>query len=290
MNSTRILVVDDDPDLLPELADTCRKLVASDPVQVDTASTRDGALELLQRKTFHVALVDIMLNGPHDLNDRGGIDVLAKINELDEGTQVIVLSATKDVGVPVDAWLKHRAFSYVQKINIAAESDVLDPVHDALAASSGLKAFGHFRSLIDYLAANQGEMAFADRAVNTLQPMDGWSGLNVFMHGFLGPLSPLLPPRGVEKICTIQDGLLRTNLWSKALGQEVELIARHAIKSEEDPVPTPSRPSALEWHYRKCFVNGWAYTVADSDRTRFYDRIDDLPARFFSPPPTSLHH
>ncbi len=100
----RVLVVDDEPDLLTLMQLTLTKL----GLEVVTADSRQSALEALDRQTYALCLTDMQLG------DGTGLDVLAAIAErgLDLPCAVITAFGNADNAV---AALKAGAFDYLAK-------------------------------------------------------------------------------------------------------------------------------------------------------------------------------
>jgi ActR/RegA family two-component response regulator len=269
----RLLIVEDDRDML----ELYQGIAHSAGLEVVAASTAVEGLGLVRSRTCHAALVDIMLNGPDDLNDRGGVDVIRRIDEMDEGTRIIVLSGTDDIAVPVELLVKYRVFSYIIK-PARSRQDIIRPVKDALDAAN-LRVYGRFRSLIDLLSVGYGEMLWVNKALIALKTMDGYSGLSVFVNDLFGSLAPLLPRRGAKVLTEIDEaaGVLRANLWSKALGKEVQIIARHASGKVSTPAPEPPAGFHLDCEYQRALVDAWVYCADQSNRDLFVETIEDVP-------------
>jgi two-component system response regulator PilR (NtrC family) len=100
----RVLVVDDEPDLLTLMQLTLTKL----GLEVVTADSRESAVEALDRQSFSLCLTDMQLG------DGTGLDVLAAIAErgLDLPCAVITAFGNADNAV---AALKAGAFDYLAK-------------------------------------------------------------------------------------------------------------------------------------------------------------------------------
>lgn len=100
----RVLVVDDEPDLLTLMQLTLTKL----GLEVVTADTRQSAIEALDRQSYSLCLTDMQLG------DGTGLDVLAAIGErgLDLPCAVITAFGNADNAV---AALKAGAFDYLAK-------------------------------------------------------------------------------------------------------------------------------------------------------------------------------
>ena len=102
--TSRVLVIDDEPDLLTLMQLTLTKL----GLEVVTADSRHSALDALDRQTFALCLTDMQLG------DGTGLDVLAAIAErgLDLPCAVITAFGNADNAV---AALKAGAFDYLAK-------------------------------------------------------------------------------------------------------------------------------------------------------------------------------
>jgi two-component system alkaline phosphatase synthesis response regulator PhoP len=94
-NSFKILLVDDEPDIIELLSYNFRKK------GFDVSSAVDGLQGLTTLQAYHpdVVIIDIMMPGMN------GIEMCKKLREIDEfkETRVIFLSATNDVNMVIDA-------------------------------------------------------------------------------------------------------------------------------------------------------------------------------------------
>jgi DNA-binding response OmpR family regulator len=99
---TRILVVDDDPELLDTLREYLEDL--GDRYVVETAARGIEALEMVARARPHLVILDVM----------NGIQVLKSLRAVDPTIPVIMLTATTDASVAAET-LKQGAVSYAPK-------------------------------------------------------------------------------------------------------------------------------------------------------------------------------
>ncbi len=81
--TTRILIVDDEPDTCANLSDILTDL----GYQVDTASDGFAALELVNANTYDVALLDLRMPG------MDGLELYRRIRQISAGTVAIVVTA-----------------------------------------------------------------------------------------------------------------------------------------------------------------------------------------------------
>jgi DNA-binding NtrC family response regulator len=107
--SPRILIADDQADILQAL----RLLLRQEGFAVDSASSPAAVLSALERGEFDVLLMD--LNYTRDTTSgREGLDVLARIRQLDSTLPVVVMTAFGSVEGAVEA-MRHGARDYVEK-------------------------------------------------------------------------------------------------------------------------------------------------------------------------------
>src|SRR5579885_606844 len=109
INPPRILVADDQPDVLEAL----RLLLKSEGYEVETAASPAGVLKALEGREFDALLID--LNYARDTNSgHEGLDLLARLQTLDSTLPVVVMTAWGSVEVAVEA-MRRGARDFVQK-------------------------------------------------------------------------------------------------------------------------------------------------------------------------------
>ncbi len=107
--SARILVADDQLDVLEAL----RLLLKTEGFQVTLASSPEEVLGELQERDYDVLLMD--LNYTRDTTSgREGLDLLHKLQELDETLPIVVMTAWGSVEVAVEA-MRRGARDFVEK-------------------------------------------------------------------------------------------------------------------------------------------------------------------------------
>lgn len=100
----RILVVDDEPQVLSFLAD----LFSSDGWQTYTAPSGSAGIELLERERFDVILTDLKMPGAD------GIEVLRTAKTIQSDAEVILMTAYSSVDSAIEA-MRAGAFHYLLK-------------------------------------------------------------------------------------------------------------------------------------------------------------------------------
>ncbi|MBD0373388.1 MAG: SpoIIE family protein phosphatase [Pyrinomonadaceae bacterium] len=109
LESVRILIADDQPDVLEAL----RLLLRREGYVVETVSSPSAVIEALQRDSFDTLLID--LNYARDTTSgREGIELLSRVQALDSALPTIVMTGWASIEVAVEA-MQHGAREFVQK-------------------------------------------------------------------------------------------------------------------------------------------------------------------------------
>jgi len=105
----RVLIADDQRDVLEAL----RLLLKGEGIECETASSPAGVLAALEARERDAALID--LNYTRDTTSgQEGLDLLARIQEIDPSLPVIVMTAWGTVDLAVEA-MRQGARDFVQK-------------------------------------------------------------------------------------------------------------------------------------------------------------------------------
>src|ERR1700756_2634529 len=127
-----VLVVDDDPGVRESF-----RLILEDHYDVVDVPDGPGALDVVRTSAIDLVLLDIRLPG------MDGIEVLERIKALDEGIEVILVTAVKTVRTAVAA-MKLGAFDYLTKP--FDEDEMLSLVRRALERRSLEREVVYLRS------------------------------------------------------------------------------------------------------------------------------------------------
>jgi DNA-binding NarL/FixJ family response regulator len=161
----RILVVEDIQVMRESYVDN---LEIDDDYYVDAAANLSDALAAMQRRTYHVALVDIMLAGEKDIANRDGVRVLEQIESQGEGTRCIVLTAQRETQLVRDFLRNLNAFDYLDKSVVGSKgfAAIANAIAEALASSPVGREI-EWNDVVKVLAGG----AYEERFVSDLQ---GW--------------------------------------------------------------------------------------------------------------------
>src|SRR6202790_577852 len=108
-NAPRVLIADDQPDVLEAL----RLLLKGEGYQLESATSPAGVISALESRDFDVVLMD--LNYTRDTTSgQEGLDLLSRIQGIDSILPVIVMTAWGTVGLAVEA-MRRGARDFIQK-------------------------------------------------------------------------------------------------------------------------------------------------------------------------------
>lgn len=105
MNEVSILIVDDDDAVCEALSDVVE---LRGGYSTDTAGTAREALDKAREQFFNVALLDLTLP------DMEGMELLRRLKELHQATEVIILTGHTSVEMAEEA-VREGAFAYLDK-------------------------------------------------------------------------------------------------------------------------------------------------------------------------------
>src|SRR5947209_12334259 len=105
----RVLIADDQPAVIEAL----RLLLKGEGFEIKAVASPADVLEALSRQTFDAALID--LNYTRDTTSgQEGLDLLARVREIDATLPVVVMTAWGSVGLAVEA-MRRGARDFIQK-------------------------------------------------------------------------------------------------------------------------------------------------------------------------------
>ena len=101
----RLLIVDDEPELLELLGDW----FAGKPYELVTATDGTRAMTLAQEQPFDVIVTDLKMPG------LSGLDLLSALKESDPEVQVVILTGQGTMSDAIEALREGKAFDFLQK-------------------------------------------------------------------------------------------------------------------------------------------------------------------------------
>lgn len=220
----RILVVEDDESARGRVAAVLRR----EDVRVEACGSLAEATVLIDNIRFDVALIDIMLDGPHDRANRDGVDVLLRIKATGEGTTTFVLSGQSDPKLAADILQDHGADGYLSKGQVAREGPpyYLKKIRDALGAMQPLKQARDWTALTGALAPDMSEADLVHEILSGAAFTGGLPVLQSMLFDAGKWLVPLLAARDPASrgLRETSQGFFRGTYWSRGQGCAVELV------------------------------------------------------------------
>lgn len=106
MNYTRLLIVDDEEDMLSGLQRTLERNIKG--LEVTTATLPSQAIRLMHEQSFDLALIDVMMP------EMNGIALLEKLRDNDPQLSVVMMTAYASIDLAVEA-IKKGAYDFITK-------------------------------------------------------------------------------------------------------------------------------------------------------------------------------
>lgn len=265
MDKINILVVED----MEDIVDTLYKPnLIEDNLSVDYAKTEIEAKEKINCKTYDIAYVDIMLR--EDRNDRGGIEVIKYLHELQETTDIIVVSATDDIKVALELY-RTGIVGFIQKEEIRSPDIILSYLdkYKSNIKDKDTKYFGRYSVLVAYLANPELTPYWEDKWMRKL----GTSFIN-FSNALKNSLKNKLPilriKDEIDCLHSLEGRTAYGYFWSKRLGKAI--MVSMAFTDDDLPKPNDDTIKIVEEIYKKKFgnMNIAIYTINGMPRSQFY--------------------
>lgn len=289
----RILVVEDEFDI----RDSFARFLRAQGYEVDEATSFDDARSQIASRTYHVALIDIMLAGP-DRKNRDGLKLVDEIRAQDEGTASIVISQQEDAQVAADTLQQQGVYRYVSKVSIEQEGlDLLAHTVQKACVQVKLAPFGWIsgrsgdripRDCLTYVAGEGERLIISyNRWAHHFGPKVSPHVVEEALGTFISRWAPVLPYKDREEYITLlaDPPCLAGTFWSKTLGIAVTLMicpsdAAEAVSSggtiseivnsnEIDP----------DRRYTKGPLVGLVFKRPDLLRSQFADRLQPVRAK-----------
>jgi CheY-like chemotaxis protein len=231
----RILIVEDDPNFRKSLINGFTRA----GFRADAAATVAEAKSLIGLCSYHVALIDIMLDG-NATSNREGIEVIKYLRWLREDTQPLVLSGQDDIPLVRDLLRKYGAVDYVAKKEVLEKGKgfafLLEQVTTYLAGIDSHAEAKDWRELSDILSGGLSEQIFVNECLRSMKFNGGFENLRASLVTACRHLRPLLPPNGESTGVRPKPSsqVLSSVFWSRGQGTAVEIIMYGIRIPEED--------------------------------------------------------
>jgi len=267
----RILVIEDERVLCEVYARALRQK----GFVVDTAYDLTDGLRRLSERTYHVAMVDLGLTSPKDIENADGLAILKALQDQSEGTVPIVVSKTFNTQLAADTLQRYGAMWFVAKAMLSREGlpKLTEEVTEALAHCQ-LRRYGERDDVLSFLAGKADIEIWIGHCLERLKPAGGYRGLKRFMEGFLDDLGPLLPLKNSDEYLPLVGDapLLHGHLWSKANARALEFF----VTRESKDCKTLAEAAGITWEserklkeYMKARLIGYFFSDPFHQRNDF---------------------
>lgn len=257
MNPIRkVLVIEDIESLRKNYAETIEDV----GYDVDAVGSLDEAIAAIDRKTYHVAVVDITLD-VEDVFNRDGMRVIQYLQDLNEGTESVILSGQEELDVAIEAFHKFGLVQYLNKKKVKKPSDITTAV-DMAFEKARIKHLGKFNSISSIFSGKGKETTWEHRCLQMLRPSEGMAGFSKFLQGFAKPLTPLLPRQDAPSPSSFDEDNRRVTaeFWSKGVGAAVRVVLTPAGQAEAALADAAESGGAVIHQYEKANTVGLAFS------------------------------
>ena len=134
-NKATVLVIDDEHGIRQSF-----KMVLKDEFNVLLAETGAKAIEVFSKNSVDLILLDILLP------DTNGLDLLKKLKQIDPNTEIIMVTAVKEIQTAVNA-IKLGAYEYIIKPFVV--DDVINTINRALEKHNLVKEVTYLRKELE---------------------------------------------------------------------------------------------------------------------------------------------
>jgi len=219
-NRKRIILVEDRKDLREGFIEDIKSEIPD--VEIDEAGSEEAGLQSIRNRTYHLAILDIMLT--EQTTHRGGLVILDTLRTMNEGTLAIMLSGTPDIDCAIRAIRSRIVVDYVHKDELRRSvAPLIDPIRAGLNEVH-IPVFGKYGRLTAYLSAPDDPAIWEFNAMNAVSSM-GFDPLNNALSDVFRSITPVLglkaakgkPALSIDKSRKAMHG----TFWSKALGSAI---------------------------------------------------------------------
>lgn len=260
----RVIVIEDNKNLLV----TYEAILKMAGYQVDISENLDEALLKINSNTYHVALVDLQLV-EHDEFDRAGVKIIKYFQELNEGTQTVVVSGQKTPEVFVEVLQELGVFEYILKKEITPEH-ITAAINNAYNKCN-IRRFGAFDSITKFLSGGKNVVQWEHKYLSLFGI--GAKDLYTFLNDLITPYAPLLPIKDspVPMNFDVENQCLKGIFWSKAIGAPISIDIYSQKKLEE--ASSSEIDECIIQKIDKFNLSGIVYTLPEYVREMFADQL-----------------
>jgi len=227
----RVLLVED----IRSTRETFESSLELEGYDVTAVANLKDAIDAVNQRNFHVALVDIMLDGKKKTANRDGVEVIKRIHQLDEGTHVIPLTGQDSRTFVRDSFAELGVFDFIDKVqHIEVHGwEYAQKIIDLAISRSEIDDEPAWDDVLKGVLLPSEEPMFVDYVskVTNGAPFDL---LRRSLCSAIRQLQPMKGLNGAVQSFELVDDAVVGRFWSKAHGVGVKIIVR---KPSKDPTP-----------------------------------------------------
>lgn len=226
-----VLIIDDQQ----SVCDATKRLLESEGMIVDAATSLDKAKRLISERCYDLALVDINLEDTNYLaQNTEGVDAIKYMKLFKDGTRIIVFSAQQSTQFVRTSFVELGINNYISKRE--TKPDEMLKIIESELNESKINCYGSTGDPIRGFSGTAGIEAeiWTTHAIDALHPSHGLNMIIKIAKKCLDKLGPLVPLKGKDgRIVSIdrENHVAAGGFWSRRLGYGIDLII---IPNKED--------------------------------------------------------
>jgi CheY-like chemotaxis protein len=264
----RILIVEDNKDTQRYYA----RGLERKGVPYDIVDSRIEAIELLKKRSYEGAIVDLQLTDDESYHQ--GIEVLKYIKRVDEGTRAIVVSGTPHPKDIVESFEGGAV-----KVILKADKSYPEIAEELVGRCEDMKLryFGSFTSLKAYLAFPENRTIFWEDSINTILQC-GYENVNILLQKALDKYLPILRPINNEESfkMDLKNSVVFGSFWSKGKGFPVLIAMMKSDNKTCRDVILPKGAVQIDEIKKVKNVIVKVWKLDNLDRKKFHEFVDDI--------------
>ncbi len=260
----RVFLVED----IETTRDAFRDRLELEGYSVVTAIDLPSAADVLNRTTFHVALVDIMLDGAKNTANRDGVEVIRHLNSLGEGTMIIPLTGQDKRSFVRDSFKDYGVFDFLDKhedITVKGWEFAIGRIEAAISRSE-LDDTPAWSDIVQTVLFPEEEQVLVNN-VNTVTGGTKFDILERTLCAAIREFQPLVGKSGVSSAFNLNEtgDQIVGEFWSKSHGKPVRFV----ISGSKQNVPVPTDSNEL-FYRKKAKLSIMVHSLDGFERSDFH--------------------
>lgn len=228
----RILLVED----IRSTRETFQSSLELEGYDVTAVENLKQAMKVIDVQNFHVALVDIMLDGKKKTANRDGVEIINRLHQQDEGTLVIPLTGQDSRTFVRDSFAELGVFDFIDKVQHLEVHgwEYAQKIIDLALSRSEIDDEPAWEEIVKNVLLPREEPIFVDQVARAT---DG-APFDLLRRSMCSAVRQLQPLKCIVGTANSFDFNLDENavvghFWSKAHGCGVKMLIRKPQKDAE---------------------------------------------------------